>query len=128
MKERPILFNPENAQKVFEEKKTQTRRVIKPQPVYPFKYLSQVDVDEAPLDMWHGFEAGDGEICEDVEEWFRCPFGTEGNRLWVREAWAEYKEPTPDDDAGSKRASGEFQIRGKEYRRCSAEYPHAIRN
>ena len=32
MNERPILFTPENAQKIVDGQKVQTRRILKPQP------------------------------------------------------------------------------------------------
>ncbi len=57
MKERPILFNSEMVRVILEGRKTQTRRVIKPQST---------------------IEAGG---------WVRCPYGQEGDRLWVKETW-----------------------------------------
>ena len=87
MKARPILFTPENAQKVHDGAKTQTRRIVKPQPPancdkpmfdaagYGFFY-EQPDSDGDALDVWP--EGSDG---------IKCLYGMVGDRLWVREAW-----------------------------------------
>ncbi len=69
MKERPILMNTENVKAILDGRKTQTRRVIKPQP----------DFTEYP----------DGKILPyEWSEWMakvKCPYGQVGDRLWVRE-------------------------------------------
>lgn len=72
-------------------RKTQTRRVVKPQ---PHADCSRIEVDhyhptvidksgdESPGDEIFGAYSLDG-------EWgVKCPYGEPGDRLWVREAWA----------------------------------------
>lgn len=94
MKERPILMTPENAQKVHEGEKTQTRRIVK------FPHMN-------PLGQWEATTVGgpDGgkdehgkTSPESVAIWHTrtgdhvfCPYGQVGDRLWIREAVA-YKE------------------------------------
>ena len=68
MKERPILFSAPMVRAILDGSKTQTRRVIKPQPEN-LTYSSEL-VTEA----WKA-----GEIPVD------CPHGDIGDRLWVRE-------------------------------------------
>lgn len=72
MKERPILFSSEMVRAIMEGRKTQTRRVVKPQPL-----------------------TSDGMIARAIPEWYYprefakfCPYGQPGDRLWVRETWA----------------------------------------
>jgi hypothetical protein len=78
-KERPIIFTTESVRAILSGKKTQTRRVIKPQPIH-----------------WY-----DGEgtyVCDTVGKCYLCPddngnipispFGVPGDRLWVREGWS----------------------------------------
>jgi len=62
---KPILFNDEMVRAILEGRKTQTRRLVKPQPAYP-------DAWETPM-----FNRPQ----------LSCPFGKPGDRLWVREAW-----------------------------------------
>lgn len=62
MKERPILFCSVMVRALLEDRKTQTRRVVKSAPV-PWN---------PELTAW---------------EMTRCPYGQPGDRLWVREAW-----------------------------------------
>jgi hypothetical protein len=66
VKERPILFTPGNIRAILEDRKTQTRRVIKPQPI------------------------GAGEEWQKcaVRNLVSCPYGIPGDRLWVRETFA----------------------------------------
>lgn len=92
MKERPILFNGDMVRAILEGRKTQTRRPVKPQPpadidslhhgklasLAPYKLL---DDDYNPQGF--GFEDGRGQF-------WKSPFGTVGDRLWVREAWGVF--------------------------------------
>lgn len=64
MKERPILMNAEMVRATLEDRKTQTRRVINPQPDLP--------------DGWNT-----NSHVSDIADY--CPFGKPGERIWVRE-------------------------------------------
>lgn len=83
MKERPILFSAPMVRAILDGKKTQTRRVVKPIPPYEFALC-----DAKGCCCWA--ETGD-----ESDEWWpndgplRCPYGTIGDRLWVREAYCE---------------------------------------
>lgn len=90
-KERPILMNGAMVRAVLDGSKTQTRRIIKPQPKpvphrpgdyqWPCNaFQSMVSVADTRAPGAHGM-AGDA-----------CPHGGHGDRLWVRETWA----PHPD--------------------------------
>jgi len=85
MNEKPIIFSGDMVKAILDGRKTQTRRVIKPQPDedglscdagYPFIWY---DTDNKPQ---------------------KCPYGTGGTKLWVRETlaniggWAYYAAPS----------------------------------
>jgi hypothetical protein len=78
-KERPILFTAEMVRAILAERKTQTRRLVRPTPV---------DLDELwPNDDSH-IEWGD--VVEKLDYYVGCgycPYGKPGERLWVRETW-----------------------------------------
>jgi len=100
-RERPIIFGGEMVRAILGGQKTQTRRIVKPQPedciglselhrTYPASYPN------------HWAEAGasivalkDGE----APSW-RCPYGQPGDRLWVRETFA-------DEAGGTRKFPGE---------------------
>lgn len=63
MTERPILFSGEMVMAILEGRKTQTRRIVKPN-VAAKLYSSRGD-----------------------REGLVCPYGKAGDRLWVRETW-----------------------------------------
>lgn len=68
---------------VLEGRKTQTRRVVKPQPE-----LIPSDVPKAPGDngWWWPAKAAQSMVqTRDMGAF--CPYGQPGDRLWVREAW-----------------------------------------
>jgi len=75
MKERPILFSGPMVRAILSGRKTQTRRIVKPQP------------DESGLSKKDG-----AEYWEDASgRKYICPFGVPGDRLWVRETWRTTK-------------------------------------
>lgn len=74
--EKPILFSGPMVQAILSGAKTQTRRVIKPQPDtiyegYPYRRMAK---DAKDYD------------CE-RQDLIRCPYGAVGDRLWVRESF-----------------------------------------
>jgi len=66
MKEHPIIFNSEMFKAILDSKKTQTRRVVKPQS--SVSDYRKVGVNEAGVKI-------------------KCPYGKIGDRLWVRETF-----------------------------------------
>ncbi len=94
VKESGILFTPENIRRVREGRKTQTRRVMTPQPP-PCNHKSW---EEYPDNIGQLFPTEFFRV--DAAEWacqvcgngvtplgngIRCPFGTVGDRLYVKE-------------------------------------------
>lgn len=78
VKERPIMFSGEMVRALLAGTKTQTRRVVKPQPQHI---------------EWFAHQNGWCARVRDTEpqyEMVRCPYGVPGDRLWVREAWCNY--------------------------------------
>lgn len=91
MKSTPILFTPENAQKVHAGTKTQTRRILKPQPTGDVEWFGELRTsnpkDDGLWSPWKG-DPKDMDCWEQAEgPSFKCPYGTIGDRLWVREAF-----------------------------------------
>lgn len=77
MKERPILFKGEMVNAIIEGRKTQTRRIMKPQPILENGLLRWV---KFPLD-----------ICLDSHSDVVArysPYGHKGDVLWVRECFS----------------------------------------
>jgi len=75
VKERPILFSGEMVKAILDGRKTQTRRPIKPQ--YACKTVS-----------WGCISGqGFGFIFTGHDVVVKCPLGTIGDRLWVRETF-----------------------------------------
>jgi hypothetical protein len=79
MKERPILFSGEMVRAILDGRKTQTRRIMKPQPD-----LSMLHVEEEMQNGQGGWEGLAGDA---------CPHGQPGDRLWVRETFAQVGTP-----------------------------------
>jgi hypothetical protein len=80
-KERPILFSAPMVRAILAGTKTQTRRIVKPQPEY--------DADERwPGWKWPSHQARS--MLEISEIPSACPYGRRGDRLWVRETHAQF--------------------------------------
>jgi len=84
--ERPIIFSGPMVQAILAGRKTQTRRIIKPQPVHA---IALYGADGKP--------SGNFGLClEDdwvIDKHVRCPYGAPGDRLWVRETWGKGVRP-----------------------------------
>jgi len=90
MSEKPILFNGKMVRAILEGRKTQTRRVIKPQPVYD----SFIHLGAGISGLWRGYPAD-----QTIPIWEAyCPYGRPGDQLWVRETFC----PVDDREFGGK--------------------------
>lgn len=97
VKERPILFSGPMVRAILDGRKTQTRRVMKRQPATDdfADYRTDLGYPASEGKLWAGFwgdpktkqvnkESG-GEMGSPL--YYDCPYGTKGDRLWVRETW-----------------------------------------
>ena len=73
MSNKPIIFNGEMVRAILAGRKTQTRRVIKPQPLNVI--FENGDWIQAPCDL------------DPKEHIIKCPYAQPGDKLWVRETW-----------------------------------------
>lgn len=84
VKERPILFRAPMVRAILEGRKTQTRRLVKPNP------------ELAGTGHYKGWTS------DRTDHWIRLnPYGKPGDKLWVRETWATH----PDGDGVLYRAT-----------------------
>ncbi len=83
MNEHPILFTGEMVKAILDGRKTVTRRVIKPQPVFieeSFRWRwGKTGAVTASREWWNYMDSLD-----------HCPYGQPGDLLWVRETWAAH--------------------------------------
>lgn len=105
-KERPILFSAPMVRAILEGRKTQTRRIVKPQPVGGDCIVSKGMEPEWLV----------GQLRDSENAWrdLRCPYGKPGDRLWVRETWfndAAFGAPIP-----VYRADGSFDEQFERHR------------
>ena len=77
--ERPILFSAPMVRAILEDRKAQTRRVMKPQP-RSGQTWGDVEESEQYIDEWFQWFDGGSKTAS-----FSCPYGAPGDRLWVRE-------------------------------------------
>jgi hypothetical protein len=90
--EHPILFSTAMVQAILEGRKTQTRRVMKPQPEW------RKAPENVMMSDGYAWEKGGTrlEAWPDEEKFAReiakyCPYGKPGDTLWVRETWGKDK-------------------------------------
>ena len=105
-KERPIIMSGESVRAILEDRKTQTRRVCKPQPIEDQKWDG-------------GWKLVTAKATTAIEALRRgmypetCPYGVPGDRLWVREGWAPFVRGD----------GGEGWVELVRWRADEAEYP-----
>ncbi|HDF8568035.1 TPA: hypothetical protein PEO98_002187 [Enterobacter hormaechei subsp. hoffmannii] len=101
-----MIFNGEMVRAILDGKKTQTRRIMKVQPsdgFHPTHNGYDLDLNA------HWYTPGvidkngylqpakkDAFGVADENEGYTCPFGAVGDRIWVRETWAEAGAGAPD--------------------------------
>lgn len=92
MKETPLLMSGPMVLAILDGRKTQTRRVIKPQPT------THKRNDGGTSLIWLGNRGCHTDYSQG-QRWMerRSPYGWVGDRLWVREAW----KPCYDDGSGT---------------------------
>jgi hypothetical protein len=121
VKERPILFNAAMMRALLAGKKTQTRRLVKPQPLADHSPLVDIALDRSGAKVGVAVWWLDSENHHDGAT--MCPCGMPGDRLWVREAFNDDRAETiyradggmPADwfDAGSKWRPSIFMPRAR---------------
>jgi len=94
MKERPILFSGPMVRAILEDRKTVTRRVVKPQPlrsVNDWSFDAEVGERVMYRDWPHYLQASRGRNKAAAGELTPmrkpCPYGRPGDRLVVKETW-----------------------------------------
>lgn len=92
MKEIPILFSGEMVRGILEGRKTQTRRVVKPQPQLisgRFEFSGNQEDAWPEPQVWLALTPS-GKFGLNRPPYYRCPYGAPGYQLWVRETWCQY--------------------------------------
>ena len=91
MKERPILFSGPMVRAILEGRKTQTRRIVKPQPHTSLNDGEPCGLGwhtpKVTMERWQTAETFSKELSR------HCPYGKPGDRLWVRETFADVGWP-----------------------------------
>lgn len=75
MRDRPILFSGSMVRAIRSGTKTQTRRLVKPQP----EFDGPESLRCAEVALW-----------QEAMRTLKSPYGQPGDRLWVREAWSTH--------------------------------------
>jgi hypothetical protein len=120
MKERPILFNGEMIRALLDGRKTETRRIIKPQPTgashwwQSFALVADRDVGFYP----DNYEAEPARLS--------CPLGVTGDLLWVRETFVLENTDDVPDGVPHKIEPGEWGTEVYPHYRATEPEPHIV--
>ncbi|WP_285158248.1 ASCH domain-containing protein [Lelliottia wanjuensis] len=84
-----MIFNGEMVRAILDGRKTQTRRIVSE------RHLNLIDLG-SQIGECYPLECGIDH--ENSQSYYRehCPFGNPGDRIWVRETWAEAGAGAPD--------------------------------
>ena len=99
-KEHPIIFNTEMVRAILAGSKTQSRRVIKPQPPPYCDAVKQLENG-----VWNFYKQADPDFHAYLKK--GCPYGQVGDRLWVRET--HYIGGREENDWVAYRADGGYE-------------------
>lgn len=100
MKERPILFTSANVLAILDDRKGQTRRIVKFPPSIQNPSWTGYDriLDEGGLVLY-----SPGAPCWNEHPPIKCPYGKPGDRLWVKETHWRYGKWRPSTASGKLR-------------------------
>lgn len=90
MKERPILFSGPMVRAILAGTKTQTRRIVKPQPykIWPISGGLVASGSKADYETnWDGVSKFSGKSPYPDRRILSCPYGQPGDRLWTQEQY-----------------------------------------
>ena len=110
MKERPILCSGHEVRAILDGRKTQTRRIVKPQPSEhvtggTYNWNGPLPFMNMPIDC----------ILD------ACPYGQPGDRLWVKESgWIAKSKTAFIHTVGNENIAAPTSPGGTPYRRCPA--------
>jgi hypothetical protein len=97
VKERPILFSGPMVRAILAGQKTQTRRIVKPQP----------EAWKHDTEGWELLRSPNHRsLFPDSFAKAYCPCGRAGDRLWVREAWSVVPHVTEDGPKNKAKGDG----------------------
>lgn len=92
MTERPILFSAPMVRALLAGTKTQTRRVLKPQPPADTYTVGTYHHPDPRPRFWAWTNSPTRPECANLSDWCRpCPYGQRGDRLWVRETFMDLR-------------------------------------
>jgi hypothetical protein len=92
-KEKPILFTAEMVHAILDNRKTQTRRIVNPQPILHYRQeLYRTEVDKFGRCQWRYDDPAQPNALahvrgHDEPSTIQCPYGPVGTKLWVRETF-----------------------------------------
>lgn len=87
MKERGMIFNAEMVRAILDGRKTQTRRLVNPEPDSP----QLLEARTAESGYVYAIHANRSNVHQGRFRW-DCPFGKPGDRIWVRETFGDCGE------------------------------------
>lgn len=90
MAERGILFSAPMVRAIIEGRKTQTRRIVKPQPISDAYNGRDGDFVIWDRTVQRLAPSPSGDPRSKITVPVPCPYGVAGARLWVRETWAAF--------------------------------------
>ncbi len=93
VRERPTIFSGAMICAILDGRKSQTRRVMKPQPHHDSGTISVGYYHPTKVDRRGEEYPGEETFGAygDEQDW-PCPYGAPGDRLWVREGWAVHDD------------------------------------
>lgn len=89
---KPALFNTEMVRAILDGRKTETRRVVKPQPKYAAMTQAGLLTSDNPITLENGLVVTKSGSVTTLDKLLYCP----GDILYVRETWAKLWYVDPD--------------------------------
>jgi len=118
---KPILFSAPMIRAILEGRKTQTRRIIKPQPSNYKRKTEFPDKKRKPRHEKEYFDAYNGgphwcwwdEYDRMGPDWIKCPYGSKGGALWVRENFWHWGHYVPNGETLKGKPAFTFEPSGE---------------